>query len=238
MYKAWPLLLISKIPSDYKCFVWKTQREPYFKNAPGRRLSQPGASQRETRGGPHPSDRCSSQLRWNPAAQSFMIQAVHSAGKVDLAPFMSVASFETRAGNGYWLPWGITVASSVQWARNSDHPSAYSVGVDSTQRCTRAWPLLLISVPNLHRRDYKCFVWKTQREPYFKNAPGRSLSQPGASQRETRGGPHPSDRCSSQLSSIVHAIACHYVFERDGVRFSESEVDQPLFGQVHVLKIV
>ena len=45
-------------------------------------------------------------------------------------------------------------------------------------------------------------------------------------------------RTAAWSSSIVHAIACHHVFERDGVRFAEPEVDQPLFGQVHVLKIV
>ena len=32
-------------------------------------------------------------------------------------------------------------------------------------------------------------------------------------------------RTAAWSSSIVHAIACHYVFERDGVRFSEPEVD-------------
>ena len=38
-------------------------------------------------------------------------------------------------------------------------------------------------------------------------------------------------RTAAWSSSIIHAIACHHVVEWDGVRFSEPEVDQPLFGQ-------
>ena len=32
-------------------------------------------------------------------------------------------------------------------------------------------------------------------------------------------------RTAAWSISIVHAIACHHVFERDGVRLSEPEVD-------------
>ena len=93
----------------------------------------------------------------------------------------------------------------------------------------------LASVPNLHNEYAQREVLDAGNDAVIADPVLPELAQRGAEglSDAARG-----TRKSTWSSSIVHAIACHHVVERDGVRFSEPEVDQPLFGQVHVLKIV